>query len=159
MRLPRECHDQSKETNWRHCVTGPGLHFFHKRKGILKIDQSVKMPWHGLSMEVACSYSSAFDAFYDQEYFKRCVIEGGKCWISTKRTEFSHGSLIPGKFDLKINRWMKTPWQEYSAVICSYSSALVCNYWKIAKKNSGPVLENSISNCDIISLPRLINTG
>ena len=37
-------------------VTGPELSFFHKRKGILKTDQSVKMPWHRLSMEVACSY-------------------------------------------------------------------------------------------------------
>ena len=39
VRLPWECHDQS-----RHCVTGPELPFFHKRKGVLKIDQSVKMP-------------------------------------------------------------------------------------------------------------------
>ena len=28
----------------RHCITGPELSFFHKRKGVLKIDQSVKMP-------------------------------------------------------------------------------------------------------------------
>ena len=35
----------------------------------------------------------------------------------------SHGSLIPGKFDLKINRSMKTPWEECSRVACSYSSA------------------------------------
>ena len=35
----------------------------------------------------------------------------------------SHGSLIPGKFDLKIYRSMKTPWQEYSRVACFYSSA------------------------------------
>ena len=59
MRLPWEYHDQSQETNWRHCVTGPELPLFHKRKGILKIDQSVKMPWHRLSMGVACSWSSA----------------------------------------------------------------------------------------------------
>ena len=57
MRLPWECHDQSQDTNWRHCVTGPELPFFHKRKGVLKIDQSVKMPW--LSMGVASSWSSA----------------------------------------------------------------------------------------------------
>ena len=42
MRLPWENHDQSQETNSRNCVTGPELPFFHKRKGILKIDQSVK---------------------------------------------------------------------------------------------------------------------
>ena len=28
----------------RHCVAEPELPFFHKRKGILKIDRSVKMP-------------------------------------------------------------------------------------------------------------------
>ena len=46
MRLPWECHNQSQDTYWRHCVTGPELLFFHKRKGVLKIDQPVKMPWH-----------------------------------------------------------------------------------------------------------------
>ena len=35
----------------------------------------------------------------------------------------SHGSLIPRKFDLKIKRSMKKPWQEYDAVACPYSSA------------------------------------
>ena len=40
-------------------VTGPELPIFYKRKVILKIDQSVKMPWHRLSMGVAGSYSSA----------------------------------------------------------------------------------------------------
>ena len=60
MRLPWECHGQLlQESNWRHCVTGPELPFSHKIKGILKIDQSIRMTWHGLSMEVACSYSSA----------------------------------------------------------------------------------------------------
>ena len=59
MRLSWECHDQSQETNWRHCATGPELPFFHKRKGFLKIEQSVKMPWHWLSMGVAFSYSLA----------------------------------------------------------------------------------------------------
>ena len=29
---------------------------FTKRKGILKIDQSIKMPWHVLNMGVAGSY-------------------------------------------------------------------------------------------------------
>ena len=29
-------------TNHEHCVTGPELSFFHKRKGVLKIDQFVK---------------------------------------------------------------------------------------------------------------------
>ena len=49
MRLPWECRDQSQETNCRLCVNGPELPFLHKRKGILKIDQYVKMPWHRLS--------------------------------------------------------------------------------------------------------------
>ena len=35
----------------------------------------------------------------------------------------SHGSLIPGKFDPKVNRPMKTSRQEDSAVAWSYSSA------------------------------------
>ena len=52
MRLPRECHNQSQDTYWRPCVTGPELPFFHKRKGILKIDQSVKMPDIGLEWEL-----------------------------------------------------------------------------------------------------------
>jgi len=41
MRLPWEC--QSQGIYWRYCVTGPELPFFHKRKGILKVGQSVKM--------------------------------------------------------------------------------------------------------------------
>ena len=50
MRLPWECRDQSQETSWRRCVTGP---FFHKRKGILKIDRGVKMTRHlGLVWEL-----------------------------------------------------------------------------------------------------------
>ena len=64
MRLPWECHNQSQDTNWRHCVTGPELPFFHKRKGVPKIDQSVKMPWHRLRMGVASSCSSAPDIHY-----------------------------------------------------------------------------------------------
>ena len=59
MRHPGECHDPSQETKRRHCVTGLVLPFFRKRKGLLKIDQSVKMPLRRLSMGVACSYSSA----------------------------------------------------------------------------------------------------
>jgi len=43
----------------------------------------------------------------------------------------SHGSLIPGKFDLKVNQSMKTPWQEYSGVAWSYSLAPVLH-----KKNT-----------------------
>ena len=33
----------------------------------------------------------------------------------------SHESLTPSRFDQKMNRSMKTPWQEYSGVVCSYS--------------------------------------
>ena len=35
----------------------------------------------------------------------------------------SHGSFIQSRFDLKINRCMKTPWQENSWVACSYTQA------------------------------------
>ena len=45
-----------KKRIWRHCVNEPELPFFHKRKGILKIDGSVKMLWHRLSIGVVCSY-------------------------------------------------------------------------------------------------------
>jgi len=40
-------------------VTEPEVPFFHKRKSILKIDRSVKMPWQRLRMGVVSSYSSA----------------------------------------------------------------------------------------------------
>ena len=36
MRLPWESHNQSQDTNWRHCVTGPELLLVHKRKGCTK---------------------------------------------------------------------------------------------------------------------------
>ena len=61
MRLPWECHDRARVIDWRHCVTGPELPFFSKRNHTLKIDQSVMIPWHWLSMGVACSYSLAPD--------------------------------------------------------------------------------------------------
>ena len=65
MGLPWERHNQSQDTNWRHCVIRSELLFFHKRKGILKIDQSVKMLWHGLSIGVASSCSSTSDGSDD----------------------------------------------------------------------------------------------
>ena len=74
MRLPWECHNQSHDTNWRHCVTGPELPFFHKRKGVLKIDQSVKMPWHRLRMGVGSSCSPAPDSTYWSNYGISCFI-------------------------------------------------------------------------------------
>ena len=36
--------------------------------------------------------------------------------VSCDRSWRSHGSLIPGKFDLTINQFIKTPWQECSIV-------------------------------------------
>ena len=84
MRLPWECHNQSQDTNWRHGVTGPELPFFYKREGVLKIDQSVKMPWHRLSMRVASSCSSAPGILWVMEYamnFKgnKTVVEARIC--------------------------------------------------------------------------------
>ena len=55
MRLPWECHNQSQDTNCRHCVTGPELPFFHKRKGVLKIDQSVKNAVTSSAPDIVCS--------------------------------------------------------------------------------------------------------
>ena len=79
MRLPWECHNQSQDTNWRHCVTGPELSFFHKRKGVLKINQSVKMPWHKLSMGVASSCSSAPAQDYSFSCFSLSNMEEAFC--------------------------------------------------------------------------------
>ena len=62
MRLSWEFHNQPNGTNPRHYVTEPELPFFHNRRGILKINQSVKMPRHRLGMRAACSYSSALDS-------------------------------------------------------------------------------------------------
>ena len=89
MRLPRECHNQSQDTNWRHCVTGPELPFFHKRKGVLKIDQSVKMPWHKLSMGIASSGSSA------PVHTKMSMYHKWRSWL---------------KFKVASNRWQKSRW-------------------------------------------------
>ena len=43
--------------------------------------------------------------------------------VSCDRSWRSHGSLIPGKFDLTINQFIKTPWQECSVVPYFYLSA------------------------------------
>ena len=56
MRLPWEFHDQPQETNWRHCVTGPELPFFHKER-CTKNRSVCKNAV--LCMGVACSYSLA----------------------------------------------------------------------------------------------------
>ena len=51
LRLPWEWHDQSQETNWRHCImTGPELPFIHKT--YTKNRSYMKIPWHTLSMEL-----------------------------------------------------------------------------------------------------------
>ena len=90
MRLAWESHNQSKDTNWRHCVTGPELPFFHKRKGVLKIDQSVKMPWHRLSMGVASSCSSAPDLILFHVHLSVFVLQLTFFWLvlfsSTRET-------------------------------------------------------------------------
>ena len=54
MRLPWGFHDQPHETNSRHYVTEAELPFFHNRRGILKINQSVKMPWHAVTWYESC---------------------------------------------------------------------------------------------------------
>ena len=59
MRLPWECHDQSQETNWRHCVIGPGCVSFAEGKVYTKNRSVCKNAVTKLSMGVACSYSSA----------------------------------------------------------------------------------------------------
>ena len=58
---PHSCYDQSRETNLTPLRHWPETAFLsiHKTKGILKMDWSVKMSWHVLSMGVVCSYSCA----------------------------------------------------------------------------------------------------
>ena len=67
MRLPWECHNQSQDTKVRHWVTGLELPFFHKRKGVPKIDQSVKMPWHSVGVASSCSAAPDVGDRYDEE--------------------------------------------------------------------------------------------
>ena len=52
VRLPWECHDQLKETNWRHCVNWTGTAFLSQKKRYTKIDQSAKTTWQKLNMGV-----------------------------------------------------------------------------------------------------------
>ena len=62
----------------------------------------------------------------------------------------SHGSLIPGKFDLKINRSMKTPWQEHSGVACFYSSAPgieLSGYFLYGEHSNVTITKPTILNC------------
>ena len=54
----------------------------------------------------------------------------------------SHGSLILGKFNLKINRSMKTPRQECSAVACPYSSPPVGTEYRIFFNETSPPLKS-----------------
>ena len=51
--------DQSQETNFTSLCHWTRTAFLSQKKGMLKIDLFVKMPWHRLSMGVVCSYSSA----------------------------------------------------------------------------------------------------
>ena len=74
MILPWECHDQSQENSWRQCFTGRESSFFHKRKGILKIDHCVRMSRHGLSKRVVCSYSSALGYISNRKIIKYCLL-------------------------------------------------------------------------------------
>ena len=55
MRFPWEPDDQSQENNLTSLRHRSGTAFFPEGKGSLKIDRSVKMPRHRLSMEVVRS--------------------------------------------------------------------------------------------------------
>ena len=88
MRLPSGFHDQSHETNSRHYVTEPELPFFHNRRGILKINQSVKMPWHRLGMRAACSYSSSLDRA--NSWSKDSLIDSVTVKGKIKETQIPH---------------------------------------------------------------------
>ena len=83
-RLPWECHNQSQDTNWRHCVTGLGLPFVYKRKGVLKVDQSVKVLWHAPTHRLL-------------EMINHCI--DSHIWV------FIHGKIFHKTADSKII-WM-----------------------------------------------------
>ena len=83
MRLPWECHNQSQDTNWRHCVLDRNCLSFTKEKVYQKIDQSIKMPWHRLSMGVASSCSSAPATVYWHWF---CLLS---TWVKTSEIETS----------------------------------------------------------------------
>ena len=62
MRLRESEHDQLQESNWRHYVIGPQLPFFHKRKGALKMDKSLKMPRICFSRELQANLAISNEA-------------------------------------------------------------------------------------------------
>ena len=120
MRLSLKYHDQSQETNWRHCVTGPELPLFHKRKGIVKIDQSVKMPWHRLCMRVASPghrllIDTSFLTEGTTDVKKKCLLKScnnlGNCLYTENRDylkENAHALVLfmRHRLDRKINKWL-----------------------------------------------------
>ena len=77
MRLPWEYYNQSQDTNLRHCVTGQELPFFHKRKGVLKIDQSVKCHDIGLVWELQAPPHRLLRAFNTRTF---CMLNHS-CWF------------------------------------------------------------------------------
>ena len=61
-----------RKLSWCHCVTEPQMPFFHKRKGILKIDRSVKKEWQRISLGFVFSYSSAPDLDRTKRAWNSC---------------------------------------------------------------------------------------
>ena len=79
---------------------------------------------------------------------RKAVLVQWRQLVSCNWSWYSHGSLIPGKFDPKINRSMKTLRQEYSGVSCSYSSAPgSVDYIHDYNSNDMPAFWTSQINC------------
>ena len=102
-----------------------------KQKPISKSYSRLKMTSTRSRREGPCNSILSHGAFTDWSIFsipflswKKGSSGLGKQWRQLVPCDWSwhsHGSLIPGKFDLKINRSMKKPWQVYNSHTSSYA--------------------------------------
>ena len=114
---------------------------FRILQGIYKVAQffvkqtfvSVRSWWVGAYISPYVVYVTAFsqtDLFFSVPFLLWKKGSSGPVtqWrrlVSCNWAWHSHGSLIPGKFDRRVSRSMKTPWQECRVVVYSYSWAAV----------------------------------
>ena len=151
MGLLRECHDQSRETNWGHHITGLELLFFDKKKGSLKIDQ--------LSVGGACSYSSApaDSSFYGYLFITisiYCKLSlpanhrvNSKFWAALNNPKNSRIHDCGINHRLSFNQF--TPWQvSYSWSLVPWAPFLLLLCFS---NNTISVSRNSLSVSDVIS--------
>ena len=129
-----ECHDQSQETNWRHCVTGPELSLLHKRMGIQKIDLSVKMPWHTLFWGRRRTY---FNVKKQSTFLRLKILKllVSHIWLTKNEIWKSNECIIFFTSDCSEGHWAyreylirslknvrKNKWREYFNHTCKYAN-------------------------------------